>query len=592
MENSYKGLNQLFEQLYEVSHKIHSELDARMKVLAETSLVSETDKYGNITYVNEQLCRVSGYTQDELLGKPQNLLRHPETPEIVFREMWTTIKSGQVWKGTLRNRTKEGQTYWVQLTIAPVLDENGEPVKYIGVNFDITEQMQQRQIIADLLAEAEEHNQQLLMHQEELVQNIEEIRAIQESLKEKYRESEQIRSELDARVGVLNHAALVSETDAFGTITFVNDHFCKISGYSREELMGQPHSIVRHPETPSAIFRKMWATIKAGGIFQGTIKNQRKDGEPYWVQVTIAPVLDETGEPVRYIGVRFDITEQVLQQEAVQELLRETEAQNAELIRNREELRHKKQITDSINYAKRIQEALLPQSDLIHKRFPKSFILYKAKDIVSGDFYWFHTQPDFTAVAAIDCTGHGVPGAFMSVMANSLISEIIIDRNITSPDLVLDMLLEKVIRTLRQTEPDGQPHDGMDLGLCIIHHQTKTLEFAGANRPLYWIRDGIFNEIKGNAIPIGGWRYAGKKFTKHMIQIQEGDRFYLASDGYQDQFGGPNNRRFSAKRLHQVLASVQETPIHEQGDALSKIIMDWLGRNRQIDDILLLGFEV
>lgn len=590
--NNNKDLASLFAQLQETSDAIRQELEARIKVLNEAALVSETDRFGTITFANDLFCQVAGYERSELLGKPHNIVRHPDMPSEVFKEMWQTIKAGKIFKGIVKNRKKNGDAYWVQATIVPVLGIDGKPIKYIGVRFDITEQVKQQEEINQLLTAAEEDNQALQQHQEELQQNLEEINAIQEQLEERYRESEAMRNELNARIGVLNEAALVSETDKYGTITFVNDLFCIVSGYTREELLGKPHNIVRHPDTPKMLFKELWNTIKSGNIFQGTIKNRRKDGSAYWVQVTIAPVLDENGEPIKYIGVRFDITEQVQQQESIKSMLKEAKQMNEELRQNREELKQKKQITDSINYAKRIQEALLPHDDVIQSRFPHSFVLYQPKDVVSGDFYWFHSEKKYTAIAAIDCTGHGVPGAFMSVMANSLINEIVVEKKVISPDLILNQLQEKVIRTLRQTEADGQSHDGMDIAICVIDNKNLVLAFAGANRPLYWVRNGILEEIKGNKMPIGGARFLGKTFDKHVISLEPQDRIYLASDGYQDQFGGEENRKFSSKRLKELIINHQNLSMTQQGNVFSSTINEWLGKNRQIDDILLLGFEV
>jgi PAS domain S-box-containing protein len=590
--NGSNDLSLLFAQLQETSEAIRAELEARIKVLNEAALVSETDRFGTIIFANDLFCQVAGYERQELIGKPHNIVRHPDMPSEVFKEMWQTIKAGKVFKGIVKNRKKNGDAYWVQATIVPVLGIDGKPIKYIGVRFDITEQIQQQEEINQLLTAAEEDNQALQQHQEELQQNLEEINAIQEQLEERYRESEAMRNELNARVNVLNESALVSETDKYGTITFVNDLFCIVSGYTREELLGKPHNIVRHPDTPRHFFEELWQTIKSGNIFQGTIKNRRKDGTAYWVQVTIAPVLDENGKPIKYIGVRFDITEQVQQQESIKAMLKEAQQMNEELRQNREELKQKKQITDSINYAKRIQEALLPHEDVMYNRFPHSFVLYKPKDIVSGDFYWFHSEKKYTAIAAIDCTGHGVPGAFMSVMANSLLNEIVVEKKIISPDLILNQLQEKVIRTLRQTETDGQSHDGMDIAICVIDNKNLVLAFAGANRPLYWVRNGVLEEVKGNKMPIGGARFLGKTFEKHVISLEPQDRIYLASDGYQDQFGGEENRKFSSKRLKELIVQQQHIPMNQQGNVFGNTINEWLGQNKQIDDILLIGFEV
>ncbi|UZR95191.1 PAS domain S-box protein [Chondrinema litorale] len=245
-----------------------TELESRISGFNTAALMSETDLYGNITFVNDKFCEIAGYTQEELIGKPHSIVRHPSTPKAVFKELWETIKSGRIFQAEYRNKKKDGGHYWVNATIAPVLDENGKPVKYIGIRFDVTKQKDQQLEIA------------------------------------------RTKTELESRVSGFNTAALMSETDIYGTITFVNEKFCEVAGYTQEELIGQPHSIVRHPSTPKAVFKELWETIKSGRIFQAEYRNKKKDGGYYWVNATIAPVLDENGKPIKYIGIRFDITKQ------------------------------------------------------------------------------------------------------------------------------------------------------------------------------------------------------------------------------------------------------------------------------------------
>ncbi len=264
---SIAQINELASQGH-FDDSIARELAARVDALNAAAIMSEADPYGNIIFVNDRLCQVSGFSREEMIGQPHSMLRHPETPKIVFKQMWETIKSGQIFKGVYKNKKKDGSHYWVDATIAPVLDESGIPIKYIGIRFDITEQKDSEEKRASILAE------------------------------------------LNARMNTLDAAAIVSESDLFGNITFVNDKFCEVSQFTREELIGKPHSLLRHPETPKATFAAMWDSIKAGKIFQGVWKNKKKDGSHYWVDSTIAPVLDDYGKPVKYIGVRFDITAQ------------------------------------------------------------------------------------------------------------------------------------------------------------------------------------------------------------------------------------------------------------------------------------------
>jgi PAS domain S-box-containing protein len=305
-----KALQEDLNKRYKEAQQLGAELNARVSALNKAAILSESDLYGNITYVNDKLLEITGYTREELMGKPHNILRHPDTAKEIFAEMWKTLKAGKVFQGTYKNRKKDGSAYWVEATIAPVLGADGQPEKYVGIRFDITQSREAEAEVKELLAHSQLQTEELRVNEEELRQNMEELKAIQEDLNKRYKEAQHLTSELNARLNVLDNAAIVSEADLFGNITYANDKFCEISGYTREELIGKPHKIVRHPDTPSMVFAAMWETIKQGQIFQGTVKNRKKDGSPYWVEATIAPVLDKNGKPEKYIGIRFDITNQ------------------------------------------------------------------------------------------------------------------------------------------------------------------------------------------------------------------------------------------------------------------------------------------
>ncbi|WP_299457591.1 PAS domain-containing protein [uncultured Microscilla sp.] len=299
------------EQQMRATERVKAELEARVNLLNKAALMSEADLYGTITYANEKFCEVSGYTLDELLGKPHNIIRHPDTPKEVFKEMWSTIKDGRVFHAKYKNRTKDNDEYWVDATIAPVLDAQGNLIKYIAIRFDITEEMERRNKVQHLLEQSQQQQSDLVNSEEELRQNMEELQAMQANLEGQMEENQEVKAALEARDNLLNKAALVSEADLYGTITYANEKFCKVAQYSLEELVGKPHNIVRHPDTPQEVFKNMWATIQRGKVFNAKYKNQARDGSTYWVDATIAPVLDKNGDPVRYIAIRFDITEEM-----------------------------------------------------------------------------------------------------------------------------------------------------------------------------------------------------------------------------------------------------------------------------------------
>lgn len=262
-----------------------------------------------------------------------------------------------------------------------------------------------------------------------------------------------------------------------------------------------------------------------------------------------------------------------------------------------------KDITDSINYAKTIQEAILPSNDLKNKLFPDSFILFKPKDIVSGDFFWFAEKNNKKIIAACDCTGHGVPGALMSMIGNNILNQIVNEKGITSPDEILNHLHKEIRKTLNQEE-QNESKDGMDIAIITFNSQTE-IEFAGAQRPL-WIIRKIDNgellidkemlphliETKGDKFAIGGWQSeTERKFTNHKISLSKGECIYISSDGYADQFSDID-KKLMTSRFKELLISVQQKPMTEQEIFLSDFIEKWRGVREQIDDILVIGVRI
>ncbi len=249
-----------------------------------------------------------------------------------------------------------------------------------------------------------------------------------------------------------------------------------------------------------------------------------------------------------------------------------------------------KDITASISYAERIQKASLPSIEIIEEELNDYFILFKPKDIVSGDFYWFTKIDDLFIVAAIDCTGHGVPGAFMSLVGLNLLSAIVMENNITEPHMILEELHKRVQSALRQSATANQ--DGMDAAICVIDRKKKVVEFSGARNPLIYIQNGELFKVKGDRKSVGGNQSAAKYFTKQTISIEKPTSFYIFSDGYQDQFGGPNNRKFMVKNMYKMFLENNHLPMSKQKEVYDNTIQSWMSLTDQIDDILLIGFKV
>jgi len=277
------------------------------------------------------------------------------------------------------------------------------------------------------------------------------------------------------------------------------------------------------------------------------------------------------------------------------------EIQKQEIIRQHNELNiaygqieaKNKDITDSIKYAKRIQLAFLP-SAAFEREFPDNgFILYKPKDIVSGDFYWMEKKGSEVLIAAVDCTGHGVPGAFMSIVGFNLLNQAVNEHGVTKPSEILDEMNAGVTDTLRQYEDEATVKDGMDIALCNINYDTLQLQYAGAYNSLWIIRDEKLIELNANKFPVG--TFVGetvRRFDNQTFQLQKGDNIYLFTDGYADQFGGPLGKKFKYKQLQELLKSASTKPAREQKSVLVKTFESWIGRLEQVDDVLIIGIRI
>ncbi len=242
-------------------------------------------------------------------------------------------------------------------------------------------------------------------------------------------------------------------------------------------------------------------------------------------------------------------------------------------------------ITASLEYASKIQEALLPTNENT-ALFSDAMFLLKPKDIVSGDFFWYSDRDGKKIFTAVDCTGHGVPGAFMSMIGNTFLHEIVDERGITKPSEILDELRKKVIATMSKRDARK---DGMDMALCTLDDREMKLQFAGANNPLYIVQGGLIKEYKPNKQPVGFMPEKEEPFTNHEISVQPGDKIYVFSDGYADQFGGPKGKKFKYKQLKDLLLKIAAKPMREQKEILLATFNDWKGDLEQVDDVCIIG---
>lgn len=311
--------------------------------------------------------------------------------------------------------------------------------------------------------------------------------------------------------------------------------------------------------------------------------------EPPWYKSTFAYIFYTLFIVVVVFGIIQYRTRSLIKSN---QELKEKEQISQEVSRQKEELSNKNQnITDSLNYAQHIIEAMMPPRKLLNKFFPESFNLYMPKDIVSGDFYWYAEKNGKIFVAAVDCTGHGIPGAFMSIIGFDLLRNITKVQGIEEPAQILEELSSGVAETFRGAE-NMKVNDGMDLAFCVIDKKKRTLEYSGAKNPLYLIRNNNIIDYKANRFSVGlAENLEGHSFKSHKVELEKNDVLYIFSDGYADQFGGPKGKKFKYRRFRHLLLTIHKLPMEQQLAALEQSLQTWRGDLEQVDDILIIGIK-
>jgi PAS domain S-box-containing protein len=355
-------------------------------------------------------------------------------------------------------------------------------------------------------------------------------------------------------------------------LEWVNDGEIRNFGYTLEEIYKKfGRTIIELSFYPkiNEVIKEIEETKNSGHY---NSKGIRKDGSEIWSRTTLTPIIGENGKIKKIIAIDSDITELKYAEEKIraQHIL----------------------ITQSLEYAKKIQDAVLPSLSSLKKEVEDAFILFKPKDIVSGDFFWMHNISGKIIVATADCTGHGVPGGFMSMIGNSLMNEIVKEKHITSPSYILSLMDEKINDLFSKSE-SGQA-DGMDVAIATIDKKEGIIEIASANQSMYIIDDDEIIEFEGDIWSIGGVfsKKATGNFKSKIINITENTRLYMSSDGYQDQFGGSNDTKILKPNFIKLLKENSDKPLIEQEKNIEKFLESWVGNGKQTDDILVIGIKM
>lgn len=527
------------EELQRSNHKLNVQIEevnksqTRTQALLENSseVIMVVDPKANCFYVSPNISKILGYNAEEIL-KAQNIKAylHPEdVKELEFILDEIADSHGVMLNAELRIQKKNGEFIYTESAIKNMLSEPA---------------------IAGI------------------VLNVRDISARKEAEKEA-----RMRSQMQSLSE--NSPDLITRLNNEGKIFYINPTIERLTA-------AKPIQYVQKHLEDTVLDDSIKDSWK--GLIKEVIENKEKlqvemqfptaDSGSLVMSVNAIPEFGEGQDVESILLVSSDVTER-----------KKTELE----IQNKN-----KKITESINYAKRIQVAILPDYARIKELFPEFFLFYKPRDVVSGDFPWFVESGDDIFIAAVDCTGHGVPGAMLSLIGYFLLNDIVKSQKIIEPGVILDMLDAGVTYTLKQDMEGNEMKDGMDISLCRINNKKGILQYAGAHRPMYLLRNGEIIEFKGDKFPIGGGIFKNQtSFTNHHIDLVKGDAFYFCSDGYPDQFGGPENKKIGPSRIKQLIVDNKDvTDFDAQFHVFEEYFETWKGNYKQMDDVLLIAFKI
>jgi PAS domain S-box-containing protein len=523
------------EELKRTNHRLEEQIEEvnrtqkRMQLLLENAseVITIYEKDGIVRYISPSVKTILGYAQDEMMGIKDIKYVHPDGVEAV----------NQMFKDLLAKPSEPVTIQYVYIR------KDGQPI----------------------WLEATGNNQLSDSAIQGIIVNSRDITERRRAeLEERMRTKMQALSE--------NSPDLISRFDKTGNFFYINPVIETYTGNRPDHYMNKAYQEV---ELPNAIIEQ-WEKILTA-VSQSNNKMSLEMEFPSLMgervmQVNAIPEFDDKEILESILMVSHDITDRKLIELDVQS--------------------KNKKITESINYAKRIQGAILPDTLLLKKTFPESFILYKARDVVSGDFPWFLPMGEDVFIATVDCTGHGVPGALISLIGYFLLNDIVRSGKVVDPGEILDCLDREVTKTLRQDQDDSRTKDGMDISLCRINKEKREVAYAGAHRPLYFMKNGELIEVKGERFPIGGGIFKNQtNFTTTMLDVGPGDSIYFCSDGFPDQFGGPENRKFGPKRLREMISQYHHNKMSKIYEIIENEWEEWKGDKKQTDDVLLIGIK-
>jgi PAS domain S-box-containing protein len=507
---------------------------------------------------SENLPTIYGLEKDTVINQIIfDAIIHPEEREIHQRAINEAMMNGEreVFTAYRAKPPHLSEDYWKHYRTYSIINynEQGEPIMLIGTAQDVSEDIRKQKMQQELLSY---------------------IRENKESLEESQRIAQMVSYDLDI------FTKEIKWSDSFDAVFGVND--------SQIPQNSEAFNIWINKEDEQEL-NKAWAVAVANKEeFNAVYRIHTPNEKRYHVREKGYPVFDEEGNLIKMKGTIQDITKGELAKKKLEATSEKLEKQNNNLV-------------SSINYAQRIQSAMLGGTQDLKQIFKDSFVFFEPKDVVSGDFYWYHEQGTRKIAIVGDCTGHGVPGAFMSLLGTTLLNEVILQKQITTPSKILDFMQSEIRRILKQDTTGNR--DGMDLAVVVVDKSVGMMEFAGAKNPLVYVHkkrkkggaDTNLTLIKGDVHPIGGRteRFIDVEYTNHIIDLENVEAFYIYSDGYQDQFGGEEGRKFMSNKFRQLLYDTHSTSMRHQRVSLKRNLMNWMGTEYdQIDDICVMGITI
>lgn len=531
------------------------------EALDRAMLVNKVSPDGIITSVNENMCQLTGYTPEELIGSNARIFNSGYHSKEFFKDLWDTVSSGSIWQGVIRNKGKHGDFLWMNTVIVPLQDPTGAILDHLVFRTDVTEALQLR----DKLEKSDAFNRAILNSIEEQMAVIDpegKLMSTNHAWRSAPEASRTCLHETEIGINYLRNRKASADK---GTVP------CQLLLQASEKFNGND---------AIAQYFEFEAPFPSGS---------------QWFAVLLKQVEGMSGHLLLSIS---DIT---VRQEARLAISNAKETLELEVVVRTKELQLAKasleqrnfDITSGIHYASRITNAVLPSLTTFKAHFPDHFLLSRPLDIVGGDFLWWGVKDGMTMVAAVDCTGHGVPGSLMSIIATRLLNDSVEWMDWTNPGSVLAWLDRQLIRQLAISPEKQQVADGMDIALCVFDHGLKKVYTAGAYRPIFHTDiNGTLVETRGDVYSIGGGSSGyDKSFRTNELDLFEGMMVYLTSDGYQSQFGGPSDSKFGKRQLRELLKQISVLPLEEQNKMLAAAFEKWKGKEDQTDDVLVVGLR-